>query len=124
MATFASYHTFSTGPITLDEATGHRGDQLQFVLRDVDISKRAVLAFRVDPEPPITLRIGLNSDADVVRQPFNTSAQRSWHEIVEENVLVPGENQLFVSVEVNPDLQNRGKAVVSDLVLFYQATAP
>jgi hypothetical protein len=89
----------------------------------VSVGSPAVLMFRVDPvEIPVRVVIQIN-DVAILDQTFDTSPQRTWHEVIGAGTLKATGNELVVSVLAgsNGDV---GRVVISDVVVQFQATVP
>ena len=83
----------------------------------------AVLMFRVDPvEIPARVVIQINN-VDIVSQTFDTTPQRTWHEVIGAGTLRATGNELVVSVlpASNGDV---GRVTISDIVVQFQANVP
>jgi hypothetical protein len=118
MPLVTSYQVISDDPNTVG------GDSLsdvhfQFQIPD-DVTPRgaAILAFRVNPNPEgtSTLQVRLNDDV-LLRQPFDSEPQRSWHEVFSSSSLKKDGNELTISTNTG-----EGSFTVSDIVLFFQTS--
>jgi hypothetical protein len=84
---------------------------------DLKADLRPVLMFRVNPQmddgEEVRLYIYLN-DVVIVDITYNTGMHRSWHEVVEANVLRSSNNSMH-AVALGRELH------ISDLVMMYRA---
>jgi hypothetical protein len=89
----------------------------QFDAPDLKADLRPVLMFRVNPQmddgEEVHLYIYLN-DVVIVDITYNTGMHRSWHEVVEANVLRRTDNAMH-AVAIGRELH------ISDLVMMYRA---
>ena len=89
----------------------------------VSAGSPAVLMFRVDPvETPARVVIQINN-VDVLSQTFDTTPQRTWHEVIGAGTLKASGNEMVVSVLAgnNGDV---GRVAISDIVVQFQANIP
>ena len=116
MPRIADYAVIQDGSVTLPTAGGDIDLTFpSFNAPAVDVGSRSILGFRVNPSGTVTLRLTLNG-TDVLIQTFDTDPQRSWHEIVEANLLKASSNTLTVTRTAGP-----GSVSVSDFFLMFQA---
>jgi hypothetical protein len=116
MPRIADYTVIQDGSVTLPKANGDIDhDFPNFSATAVDTGSRSILAFRVNPTGTATLQVTLNG-TDILTQTFDTEPQRSWHEVVESNLLLASNNTLTVTRSAGP-----GSISVSDLFITYQA---
>ena len=130
MATLATYQVVIDEPFTLGNQGPYRNDyHLSFqVPEGLDTSSPAILAFRTNPDPVVTLNAQIN-DMVIVRQRFDTGPARSWHEVFPSSVMQEGKDSegynsldfytTYAEGEGGPDL---GHITVSDVVVFFQIT--
>jgi len=117
MPTIADYTVIQDTSVTLPKDNGDIDhDFPAFTATDVSAGSRSVLMFRVNPDGNATLEVTLNGTS-VLTQAFDTEPQRSWHEVIEANLLKETGNVLTVS-----RTSGSGSLTVSDLVLMFQAT--
>jgi hypothetical protein len=118
MPTIADFLIVEEDSVTLPKAgtddIDH--DYPEFDLTDVATGGRSVLMFRVNPSgTSVTLQVTLN-DESVLTQTFDSEPQRSWHEVVQRDILKETENKLTITRTGGP-----GSVTVSDVVLLHQA---
>ena len=105
---------------SIQDSTTHLPDGLQnsyeqdFEVSGLNSDTRPVLAYRLSPtNPPVTLQIDLNGTM-IVNETFQTTASRTFLEIVEDGVANDGENTLTMRRQAGP-----GTFAISDIVLLY-----
>ncbi|HEU4348254.1 MAG TPA: hypothetical protein VFR35_10745 [Actinoplanes sp.] len=117
MPTIADYTVVQDSAIALPKSNGDIDhDYPAFSATGVSTTSRSVLMFRVNPTGTATLEVRLNGTT-LLTQTFDTEPQRSWHEVVEANIVLASNNILTVS-----KTSGGGSLDISDVVLFYQAT--
>jgi hypothetical protein len=117
MPTIADYVVIQETPVTLPKSNGDIDhDYPVFSATDVSVGSRSILQFRVNPSGTVTLEMRLNGTI-ILTQTFDSEPQRSWHEIVEQNLLTTGNNTLTVTRTAGP-----GSFTISDCALFFQAS--
>jgi len=130
VATLATYQVVIDEPFTLGHQDQLTNDyHLSFqVPENLDTSSPAILAFRTNPDPVVTLNAQIN-DMVIVRQRFDTGPARSWHEVFSSSVLQEGkDSQGYNSLDFwTPRDEGEGSSdlgyiTVSDVVVFFQIT--
>jgi hypothetical protein len=118
MPTTSCYVAIQDGSTVLD----HGGDIdhafARFAAPDVNVNRRPVLSFRVNPDVGdgnVTLQMTLNQVV-IVDQTFGSNEPRVWHEIVEANVLRAEDNELIATLT---DTDDAGLTTLSDVVILY-----
>jgi hypothetical protein len=116
MPTIADYTIIQDTSLTLPKSNGDIDHEFPaFSATDVSAGSRSILAFRVNPAGTVTLEVNLNGTS-LLTQTFDSDPQRSWHEVVEQNLLLETNNVLTVTRTAGP-----GSVTVSDIALFFQA---
>jgi hypothetical protein len=123
MPTIADFTVVQDGSFALPGGLLNDREFLNISFPALSTSSPAVLFFRVDPvDVPVRLVILMN-DKDVLSQTFDTTQQRTWHEVIGPNVLKPSGNTLSVAVLAEPDVPV-GRVALSDIVVMFQANIP
>jgi hypothetical protein len=116
LPTIAEYTVIQDTAVTLPKTGGDIDhDYPTFSAPAVNTGSRSILAFRVDPKGTATLRVTLNGTV-LLTQTFDTEPQRSWHEVVDANVLLASNNTLTIE-----KTGGSGSVTVSDVYLNFQA---
>jgi len=116
MPTVADYTVVQDTAVTLPKSDGDIDHTYPaFSTPAVNAGQRSILSFRVDPSGTATMEVTLNGSS-VLTQTFDTAPQRSWHEVVESNVLQTAGNTLIIR-----KTGGGGSFTVSDIVLLFQA---
>ena len=116
MPTIADYTIISENRVTLPKGNGDIDHEFSFRAPAVNAGSRSILAFRVNPSPEdVTVQMTLNG-TEILTQTFNSDPQRSWHEVVQANLLQTNNNRLTVTRTAGP-----GEVGVSNLVMYFQA---
>jgi hypothetical protein len=117
MPTVADYTVIQDTAVKLPKSNGDIDhDYPAFSAPAVNAGSRSILSFRVNPDGVSTLEVKLNGTS-ILTQTFDTDPQRSWHEVVEANLLRTSNNQLTVTRSAGP-----GAITISDVWLGFQAT--
>jgi hypothetical protein len=123
MPTIADYIVVSDASFTLPGELLNDRHFPNLSFPAVNPGSPAVLMFRVDPvEIPARVVIQINNKA-VLSQTFDTTPQRTWHEVIDANTLKATGNELVVSVLAGSDGEV-GRVAFSDLVVQFQANVP
>lgn len=116
MPRIADYTIISENAVTLPKGNGDIDHDFSFSAPAVNTGSRSILAFRVNPSTEdVTVQMTLNGK-EISTVTFNSDPQRSWHEVVEGNLLQTNNNKLTVTRTAGP-----GKVAVSNVVLYFQA---
>ena len=117
MPTVADYTVIQDTSVKLPKTNGDIDhDYPAFGAPAVNAGSRSILSFRVNPDGVSTLEVKLNGTS-ILTQTFDTDPQRSWHEVVEANLLRTSNNRLTVTRSAGP-----GAITISDIWLEFQAT--
>lgn len=116
MPTIADYTIILDNVVTLPDSIGDVDRDFTFNAPAVNAGVASILAFRVNPDADdVTLRVTLNG-TNILTQRFNGEPQeRSWHEVIGQNILQDSNNTLTLA-----RIAGSGVVRVSDLVLFFQ----
>ncbi len=124
MPTIADFAVVQDGGFTLPGGLLNDREFLNLRLPAVSTGSPAVLMFRVDPvETPVRVVIVMN-DVDVLDQTFDSTQQRTWHEVIGAGTLQPTGNELTFAVLAPGGGGTVGSATFSDVVVLFQATVP
>jgi len=78
----------------------------------------AVLFWQVKPEGKVRVQVNLNDEVVSIVK-FDSTPQRSWHEVIEEHIVLTQLNHVDVVV-VADEGEEVGKVTVSDFILMYR----
>ena len=136
MADFAQFRTVggstqsepTDAPITLETGTPSTNREFFFDLPDLDVTREAVLMFKVSGHDGSRLVMSNIPNGTTENQVINFvldstfTRPRSWHEIVQGNQFAPppAVNKFVVEIATTPG----AKVTFSDLVLLYHAHTP
>ena len=118
MPATAAYIAIQDGSTILDHGDDIDHTFGRFDAPDVNVNRRPVLSFRLNPsvgEGNVTLQMELN-DVVILEQTFTSNEARGWQEIVEANVLREEENELTARLV---DTDDAGSITLSDVALLY-----
>jgi hypothetical protein len=114
MPTIADYTIISEKPGHASQGNGDIDHEFSFRAPAVNAGSRSILAFGVNPSTEdVTVQLTLNG-TEILTQTFNSDPQRSWHEVIQANLLQTN-NKLTVTRTAGP-----GEVSVSNLLLYCQ----
>jgi hypothetical protein len=113
-AATAAYISIQGSTITM----GHEGDIdhtfARFDAPDVNVNRRPILSFKVDPTGNVRLKLTLNG-TKILEETF-TGAAQARQEVIDANVLRADDNEL---VAVLTDTDDAGAIALSDVWTLY-----
>lgn len=109
-------HRHSGQSVTLPEPpTGDIDRELNFSTPAVEVGRRSILTFKVNPDGDVSYEMTLNGTT-ILTHRLTTAATRVMQEVIDSDILSADNNELVVTRTVGP-----GSVSLSDMVVHFQA---